>query len=190
MKVVEIVGYKRTDLGKTATKQLREEALVPAVLYGGEEVMHFAAPIYLFKDVVYTNEPCFVELNIEGTIRKGIMKAVQFHPVSDALTHVDFLELVDAKPVVMEIPVAFEGTSPGVLQGGKLTPKLRKLKVKALPEHMPSFVKVSIDGLELGKSVKVGDVKTDNYEVLYNPSVTIASVVVTRALRQAAQQGK
>ena len=185
MKTVEVVGFKRNDLGKTTAKRLRAEGNAPCVLYGGEEVIHFHAPMYLFNDIVYTPEACFVHLNIEGVEKKAILQDIQFHPVSEVIMHVDFLELVDDKPVKMEIPVSFVGKSPGLQMGGKLVAKLRKLKVRALPANMPSSVEVSVQGLELGKSVKVASVKTEDYEILYNPSVTIASIAIPRALRSA-----
>ncbi|WP_345375188.1 50S ribosomal protein L25/general stress protein Ctc [Algivirga pacifica] len=185
MKTVEVIGFRREDLGKSTSKKLRAEGNAPCVLYGGEEVIHFHAPMYLFKDIVYTPEACFVHLNIEGVEKKAILQDVQFHPVSEVIMHADFLELVDDKPVKMEIPVSFVGKSPGLQMGGKLVAKLRKLKVSALPANMPSSVEVSVEGLDLGKSVKVGSVEAKDFEILYNPSVTIASIAIPRALRSA-----
>lgn len=185
MKTVEVVGFKREDLGKSYSKRLRAEGNVPCVLYGGEENIHFHAPMYLFEDVIYTPEACFVLLNVEGVEKKAIVQDVQFHPVSEVLTHVDFLELSEDKPVKMEIPVSFVGNSPGLQMGGKLVTKLRKIKVSALPSNIPSTVEVSIEGLNLGQSVKVGTIKAENYEILYNASVTVGSIEIPRALRSA-----
>ncbi|PWJ45049.1 50S ribosomal protein L25/general stress protein Ctc [Sediminitomix flava] len=190
MKTVEVVGFKREDLGKSYAKRLRLEGLAPCVLYGGEETIHFAAPMILFRDIVYTPEVCFVELNIEGTIKKAVLQDVQFHPVSDVLLHADFLELKDDKAVKMEVPVKFVGSSPGLMVGGKLVSKLRKIKVKALPANMPENVEVSIEGLELGKSVRIGDIEAKDYEILYNSSVTVASIAIPRALKSAQSKGE
>ncbi|MEH0157983.1 50S ribosomal protein L25/general stress protein Ctc [Limibacter armeniacum] len=185
MKTVEVVGFKRADLGKTVAKRLRAEGNVPCVVYGKGEPVHFYAPMYLFREVVYTPEACFVKLNIEGEEKIAIIQDTQFHPVSETLMHADFLELQDDKPVKMEIPVSFVGTSPGLQMGGKLVAKLRKLKVRALPANMPQTVEVSVEGLDLGKSVKVAAVEAKDFEILYNPSVTIASIAIPRALRSA-----
>ncbi|MBB3699603.1 50S ribosomal protein L25/general stress protein Ctc [Flammeovirga yaeyamensis] len=185
MKTVDIIGYKREDLGKKAAKDLRAEGMAPCVIYGGEEPIHFAVPMYLFKDIIYTPEVCFVNINIEGVEKKAILQDYQLHPISEVLLHVDFLELNDSKEIKMEVPVKFVGSSPGLLTGGKLVAKLRKIKVKALPANMPENVEVSIEGLELGKSVRVGAIEAKDYEILYNDSVTVGSIAIPRALRSA-----
>lgn len=183
MKTVEIIGYKRANLGKKESKKLRLEANVPCVLYGGKEQVHFHSPMILFKDIVYTPDAQFVKINIEGKEYKAILQDVQFHPVNDIILHADFLELIDTKPMKMEIPVTLEGTAPGVVKGGKMLLKLRNIKVKALPKDMPEKIKVDVSHLDLGKSVKVGEIKAENYEILNSPLVSIATVEIPRALR-------
>ncbi|MFT6939074.1 MAG: large subunit ribosomal protein L25 [Cyclobacteriaceae bacterium] len=183
MKTVEIIGYNRANLGKTESKRLRAEGNAPCVLYGSGEQIHFYSPMILFKDVIYTPEARFVDLNIEGVKKKAILQDAQFHPVSEIIMHVDFLELDDKKEIKMAIPVRTEGVSPGVQNGGKLTMKLRHVSVKALPQNMPEFIKLDISGLKLGKTVKVAQLKTDGFEILNNPLVTIASVEVPRAMK-------
>ena len=126
-----------------------------------------------------------MELNIEGDIYPAIMQDLQFHPVNEMLMHVDFLQLDENREVKMEIPVRLVGTSPGVLAGGKLVTKLRKVKVKALPANLPDYLDVDISDLELGKSVKAGKIKAEGVTVLVNPSAPVATVTITRALRQA-----
>ncbi len=185
MRTVEIIGYKRANLGKQDAKRLRTEGNVPCVLYGGKEQVHFYAPMILFRDLVYTPEAAFVKLNIEGDEYDAIMQDIQFHPVSEIILHVDFLQLFDDKPIKMNIPVKFFGTSPGVVQGGKLLIKLPYVKVKALPANMPEVINMDISNLELGKSIKVGDIETKNFEVLNSARVTIASVAIPRALKSA-----
>ncbi|MDH5609775.1 MAG: 50S ribosomal protein L25/general stress protein Ctc [Cyclobacteriaceae bacterium] len=183
MKTVEIIGYNRANLGKAETRQLRAESNVPCVLYGGKEQVHFYSPMILFRDVVYTPEARFVDLNIEGEHRRAILQDVQFHPVSETLLHADFLELFDNKPVKMKIPIRTVGKAPGVQQGGKLIMKLTHLSVKALPNDMPDFIDLDISSLALGKTVKVKAIEAKNFEILTSPLVSIASVEVPRAMR-------
>ena len=183
MKNVEIIGFKRANLGKKESKDLRLEGNVPCVMYGGKEQIHFYAPMILFRDLVYTGDAHMVDLNIEGTTYNCILQDIQFHPVSETILHADFLQLFDKKAVKMDIPVKFEGTSPGVIAGGKMITKLRKITVKALPADMPDYISVDISNLALGKSVKVNEITPGNYEILNNPANSIATVEVPRALR-------
>ncbi|WP_187264361.1 50S ribosomal protein L25/general stress protein Ctc [Pontibacter beigongshangensis] len=185
MQKLEIIGFKRANLGKQTTKELRNESYVPGVLYGGAEQVHFYAPAILFRDLVYAPEVYEVDLNIEGTHYRAILQDLQFHPVNEMLLHVDFLELQDDKPVKMDVPVRFVGVSPGVLLGGKLVTKLRKLRIKALPANLPDAIDVNISELELGKSIKVNKVVPNNFEILSNPSAPIATVTIPRALKSA-----
>lgn len=185
MKTLEIIGFKRANLGKQQTKELRNESNVPGVLYGNGEQVHFYSPVILFRDLIYSPEVYEVDLNIEGTHYRAILQDAQFHPVNEMLLHVDFLQLQDDKPVKMDIPVKFVGTSPGVIAGGKLSVKLRALKIKALPANLPDYVEVDISDLELGKSIKVAKVKAQNYEILTNPNAPIATVTIPRALKSA-----
>ncbi len=180
-----MIGYKRNELGTKRSKALRAEGNVPCVLYGSDENVHFYTPMILFRDLVYTPNVYFVNMDIEGTEYKCILQDIQFHPVSEVILHADFLLLQDDKEVKMEIPVSFVGTSPGLQKGGKLVTKLRKIKVRSLPQNMPDNIEVSIEGLELGKSVKVGSIPADNFTILNNPLVTVASVEIPRALRSA-----
>ena len=183
MKTVEIIGYQRANLGKSEAKQLRAEGNVPCVLYGGKEQTHFHAPMILFRDVIYTPEARFVELNIEGKKVKAILQDAQFHPVSEVILHADFLELFDDKPVQMDIPVKTVGNAPGVQNGGKLIMKQTHLKVKSIPASMPDFIEVDINDLKLGKTKKVGELPTGDYEIQNSSLVTICSVEVPRAMR-------
>ncbi|MCX2738821.1 50S ribosomal protein L25/general stress protein Ctc [Pontibacter anaerobius] len=185
MKTLEIIGFKRANLGKQQSKELRNESYVPGVLYGGGEQVHFYAPVILFRDLIYTPEVHEVDLNIEGTHYRAILQDAQYHPVNEMLLHVDFLELQDDKPVKIDVPVKFVGNSPGVMAGGKLVTKLRAIKIKALPANLPDFVEVNISELELGKSIKVSRIKPENYEILTNPSAPIATVTIPRALKSA-----
>jgi len=183
MQTVEIIGYKRANLGKTESKAIRAEGNVPCVLYGGKDQVHFHSPVILFRPLLYTPNAYQVKLNIEGEERLAILQDAQFHPVSEMLLHADFLELRNDKAVKMDIPVRTTGTAPGVSKGGKLVMKLRKLTIKALPKDMPDFIDVDISALDLGRSAKVGELTAENYEIVNSPLVSICSVEIPRALR-------
>lgn len=183
MRTVEIIGYKRANLGKSESKHLRADGKVPCVLYGGSEQIHFYAPTIQFRDIVYTPEPAFIKLNIEGHEVEAILQDSQFHPVSEAMLHADFLQLTRGTLIKMEIPVKTVGASPGVENGGALSVKRPKLVVQALPKDMPDCITVDVSELQLGKSTKVGELPTGNYTILNSPLVTIASVAIPRALR-------
>jgi large subunit ribosomal protein L25 len=185
MKTIAISGSPRENVGKRDAKELRYEGKVPAVLYGGKEQQHFAVVIADLRDVIYTPDVNFVEIEVNGTKTKAIVKDTQFHPLTDILMHIDFLQLFDEKEIVMEIPVKLAGTSPGVKMGGKLIQKLRKLRVKALPANMPQNVEVSIEKLDVGSLVRVRDLKGDKYAITNTPEDTIVSVAMSRALKQA-----
>ncbi|MBF9222268.1 50S ribosomal protein L25/general stress protein Ctc [Hymenobacter ruricola] len=190
MKSLEIVGFKRANLGKTDAKALRLDAQVPCVLYGGKDTVHFSVPAILFRELLYTPEAHIVDLNVEGTQYRAIVQEAQFHPVNEMLLHVDFLELEEGKEVKMDIPVKYIGVSPGVLAGGKLVSKLRKVKVRATADNLPDYVEVNISGLELGKSIKVGAVEPKNYTILTNAAAPIATIAIPRALKGEMAAGK
>lgn len=183
MKTVEIIGYQRANLGKSESKRLREEGYVPCVVYGGEKQIHFYSPMILFKELVYTSEAHFVNLNIEGQEMQAILQDIQFHPVSEIIMHADFLQLFEGKFITMDIPVRATGTAPGIMKGGKLIRKLHYLTVRALPKNMPEFIEIDVSGLDLGQSLKVREVATENFEILNSPQVSITGVEVPRALR-------
>ena len=184
MKSITIEGQLRTDSGKKATRQLRSQQLVPGVIYGGSQEINFSAPATAFKDIVYTSDFILTEVKIDGKSYRCILKDIQFHKVTDALLHVDFLELVDDKKVIATLPLKFIGTPAGVKAGGKLVTKMKALKVKAFPKYLREHIDVNIDKLELNENVRVEDVKMENMEVLNSPRIPIASVTMTRQLKQ------
>lgn len=188
MKTIAISGSPRENVGKSDAKALRYEGNAPAVLYGGSTQKHFSVNVADMRDLIFTPEVHFVELNLEGSSHKAIIKEMQFHPLTDKLLHVDFLELFDDKAIVMEIPVKLKGTSPGVKMGGKLVQKKRKLRVRALPADMPQNVEVSIEKLEVGGNIRVRNVQVNNYAIINAQDDTIVSVVMSRALKQAEQE--
>jgi large subunit ribosomal protein L25 len=189
MKTIAISGSPRENVGKRDAKELRYEGKVPAVLYGGTEQAHFAVVSTELKDAIYTPEANFVEITLGTQKVKAIIKELQFHPLTDLLLHVDFLQLFDDKEIVMEIPIKLTGTSPGVKMGGKLVQKLRKLRVKSLPKDMPQTVEVSISKMEVGSLFRVRDLEKGDYVITNTPEDTIVSVGMSRALKQAEQAG-
>lgn len=183
MKSIEIVGFKRANLGKTTAKSARENSNVPCVLYGGKEQFHFEAPMALFRDLVYTPNATLVDLNIEGKTFKAKLQDIQFHPVSEMIMHADFLQIFDDKEVKIEVPVKLIGTPEGVAKGGKLVQKLRKLKIKALPKNLPDFVELDVTALDLGKTYKVSQIKADKFTILNVASVPVVTIDIPRALK-------
>jgi large subunit ribosomal protein L25 len=162
--------------------------LVPAVLYGGPTQTHFAVSAADLRAVVYTPVVHFIDLQIAGVTSQAIIKDLQFHPLTEQIIHVDFLLLDEKKPVTIEIPIKLTGSSSGVKAGGKLVQKLRKLRIKALPKDHLDAIEVSIEGLEVGKSVKVSEINLPNLTITNAKEDTIVSVTTSRALRQAEQE--
>lgn len=182
METLEILGYKRDDLKKSEMKSLRNEGHIPCVLYGKDELLHFYAPAIQFRELVYTLKPHFVDLNIEGDQYKAIKQQVQTHPVNDSIMHVDFLKIKDGQTIKMEIPVEFEGSSKGVIKGGRMVVKLSTLTVKTTSEQMPEKITVNIAKLDLGQSVRIKDLEQSGYEILNPENNPIITVEVPRGL--------
>lgn len=188
MKTIEIIGYRRANLGKSESKRIRENGDVPCVLYGGDNQVHFHSPMILFRDLVYTNEAHFVHLNIEGEECKAILQEVQFHPVSEILLHADFLRIGEDRKIKMEIPVRLVGVAPGVSKGGALIRKRASLKVYGFPKDMPDHIDVDVSGLDFHHAVKVGDMVMEGLEFLDPKAAAIAAVEVPRAAKLAADE--
>ncbi len=184
MKTITIEGQLRTGLGKGAARQLRSQGNVPGVIYGGAKELSFFAPSSAFKTLVYTPSFQIAEVNLDGSTYRCILKDLQFDKVSDELIHVDLLELVEDKKVIATIPIKFTGVSVGVKAGGRLVTKMKALKVKTLPKYLKEFIEVSIDDLELNGNIRVQDVKEEHFEIVNSPRIPIASVVLTRQLKQ------
>ena len=196
MKSIEIKGSLRTDLGKKATRELRKNNGVPCVLYGVKKdengvpaATHFTVPVEGLRKLVYTPNIYLVNLDIDGTVVTAIMKDLQFHPVTDAILHVDFLQVEENKAIAMEVPVQLEGLAEGVRAGGKLALQIRKLKVKALYNAIPERLVIDVTPLGLGKTIKVGELSYEGLELLNAKDAVVCAVKLTRAARgtQAAQ---
>lgn len=186
MKTFELKGTVRNELGKKVSKVERQNGNVPCVLYGGKENLHFTATMADLRKLIYSPEVYVVELDIDGKKSKAVLKDLQFHPVSDAVLHIDFLEINDSKPVVVEIPVKLEGLAEGVKAGGKMSLEMRKLKVKGIYTNIPETIVLDVTNLGLGKSIQVGHLNFENIEFLNAKNAVVAQVKLTRAARGAA----
>ncbi|HMR85417.1 MAG TPA: 50S ribosomal protein L25 [Niabella sp.] len=184
MKTITIEGQLRTDFGKRATRQIRSQGSVPAVIYGGAKEISFSASAASFKPIVYTPNFQLAEVKVDGATYKCILKDLQFDKVTDALIHVDLLELVDDKKVIATVPLKFTGTAKGVKAGGRFVSKIKSVKVKTLPRHLAETIEVPIDELDINGNIRVEDIKAPEMEILNSPRIPIASVVMTRQLRQ------
>ena len=183
MKKLEIVGYKRANLGRNESQTVRAEGNIPCVLYGGQEQIHFYAPNILFRELLFTPDLYEVTLNIEGDEYRAVLQETQFHPVSDALLHADFLQIIDGKPIKVAVPVRIIGNAPGVQKGGKLITRVRKLRVRGLAENIPDYIDVNVSQLDLGKSIRVGQIPVKDIELLESTSNPVATIEIPRALR-------
>ena len=188
MKSITIKGSERENVGKKATKAVRDAGMVPCVIYGGNQPVHFVADERAFKDLVYTPNAHTVVVELNGASTNVIMQDIQFHPVSDRILHIDFFQLSDDKEIVMEVPVKITGTSPGVLLGGVLRLNQRRLKVKALPKNLPDFVEASISELEMGNKLYVTKLETNNFKLMHPDNTVVCQVRISRAAMKAAQE--
>ena len=190
MRSIEIKGTARTIAERSseqarALKAIRKNNGVPCVLYGGKEVVHFTVPAEGLRNLVYTPHIYVVDLDIDGKKVNAIMKDIQFHPVKDNILHVDFYQIDESKPIVMEVPVQLEGLAEGVKAGGKLALQIRKLKVKALYNLIPERLTIDVTNLQLGKTIKVGELSYEGLELLNAKEAVVCAVKLTRAARGA-----
>ena len=188
MRVVSMSGSLRENVGKKDAKALRRDAKVPCVMYGKGEQILFSVDQTAFQRILFNPEPCYVEITINGTAHRAMLKDIDFHPVTEIVYHADFYELSDDKPIVMSIPVHTTGTSKGVMRGGKLVYKQKRVNVKALPANMPSEIMLDITNLDVAQSIKVQDVASDKYEIMNAKTSDIVIVNSTRAAVEAAAE--
>ncbi len=186
MKVIALKGALRSGLGKSANKQIRKEGKVPCVVYGKGENIHFSVYQADFKNLVYTPNTYLVQLNIDGAVKLAKVQELQYHPTSEDIVHADFYEVSADSPISIPVPVKVVGNSPGVRAGGKLQLKIKKLNVLALIADLPEYIEVNIDNLQIGKSVKVGEISLDKLQLLDSENNSIVSCIVTRAAKSAA----
>lgn len=193
MKEINLSGKKRTDVGKKASKLMRKEGLVPCNMYGekkGEnglpEALSFAIPAADLRKLIYTPHIYVVNLDIDGETHKAVLKELQFHPVSDALLHVDFYEINEEKPITIGIPVKLNGLAQGVRDGGRINLSIRKINVTAPYQVIPEHLDIDVTNLRLGKSIKVGELSFEGLEIATPAEVIVCSVKTTRASKSAA----
>ena len=170
---------------KRALKAMRKNEEIPAVLYGGEEVVHFTVTKDSIRNLVYSPEIFAVELTIDGKKTMAVVKDIQFQPVTDGILHMDFLEVSEQKPIAMEVPVVLEGHAEGVKAGGKLTLQMRKLRVKAVYTQIPEKLFINVDHLGLGKTIQVGALHFEGLELLNAKNAVVCAVQLTGAARGA-----
>jgi large subunit ribosomal protein L25 len=180
MKTAKIKVKKREKLGKSETRRLRNEEMVPCVLYGGDKNYHFYGHHNDFSKLVFTHDVYLLEIDMEGEVHKAITQEVQFHPVTDRILHIDYVEVFEDKPVVATIPVELTGSSAGVRNGGKLRQRRRYLKVKGLVANMPEKLEIDITNLDIGQVIKIGDLEYPDLEILDPSRSMIVSVVSSR----------
>ena len=185
MKTFQIKGTARLAVGKKSNKALRVQDLVPCVIYGGDKIVHFQAHENEFRKLIYTPKVYQTQIDVDGVIYNAFMQALQFHPVTDKLLHIDFLEIRENVPVKLQIPVRLDGYAKGIQQGGRLKANLRTLKAKGFSKDFPDEIVIDVTELNLSESIRVGDVKVPGIEILNAKSVPVATVVVTRAARAA-----
>lgn len=188
MKSISIKGQERESVGKSATKAARNAGLVPCVIYGGQQVVHFTAEEKVFKNLVYTPNVHTVAIDLGSKKVDAILQDIQFDPVTDKILHIDFYELDANKEITMEVPVKVVGNSKGVLAGGVLRLNQRKLKVRALPSALPDFVEADISDLDMGNKLYVTSIPTNNFKLLHPDNTVVAQVRVSRAAMKAAQE--
>lgn len=180
MKTLNLTGTQRKSIGRTNAQAARREGKVPCVLYGGKDIVHFEAVEKDFKPLVYTGDVHMIKLDVGGKQTDAILQAIQFHPVTDKIMHVDFLEVLGDKPVVMDIPVKLMGTSVGVKEGGKLLKKLTRIRVKAPISRIPGTIDLDIEPLKIGDYIRIKDLKYEGVTFLHEQNVTVVAVKVTR----------
>lgn len=190
MKTISISAKKRTDLGKKSTRELRKSLNVPCVMYGGEEVLHFYALANELRHILYTPDVYIIDLDIDGDKRKAIMQEVQFHPVTDAVLHIDFVEVFDNKPVIVNLPIMITGSSIGIKNGGKFRQRRRVLKVRGLHKNLPDFLEVDITNVDIGDVIKIGDLSYEDIEILDPVRSMILSVVSSRIAAKGMEAGE
>jgi large subunit ribosomal protein L25 len=180
MKSITIQGTKRENVGKKSTKALRDAELVPCVVYGGEQPIHFSTEEKSFKNLVYTPEAHTVVIELDGKKTEAVLQDIQFHPITDKILHVDFYQLSANKPVVMSVPVRVIGRAKGVVAGGVLRQSFRKLTLKAIPANLPDEIVIDVTPLRIGNKLYVGDIKNDAYTFLHPDNAVIAAVKMSR----------
>lgn len=188
MKTFELKGTLRTALGKKDSAKLRAEEQVPCVIYGEEAPMHIAVSQKAIAKLIYTPEVYIVNIEVDGKVYPSYMQDIQFHAVSDAVTHIDFLRIYDDKPIKLELPVSVVGFAKGIRKGGKLQVEVRRLQVFGKAKDLPNTIDINVEDLDLGQSLRVSDINIEGLTILNNKSIPVVRVAITRAARAAMNQ--
>ena len=189
MEVFKLQAKPRTDLGKKGTKSDRKQNVVPCVLYGSDEIQHFTVAPLDLRTLVYSPKFQVVEVDLDGTLHKCILKDVQYHPVDERILHIDFLRLVEDHPVKVNVPISFQGLAVGIKSGGKLIKKMRNVTIKTTPDRLMDQIVLDTTPMELGQSLRIKDLKEyEGVEVLNNENIPIATIEVPRALRTGTEE--
>jgi large subunit ribosomal protein L25 len=181
MKTVSMSGSPRESVGKKDAKLQRSEGKIPCVLYGGKEQYKFIADEKSFHQIVFTPDSFFIKLNLDGKIHDCVLKDIQYHPVSDTILHADFIEFDLDKPLTMSVPVKFTGNAPGLIKGGQMVKKFRKLNIRALPPDMPESIVIDISELDIDQKITIGELVQEKYKILEQPERYIIAIRATRA---------
>lgn len=195
MKTYTLTAEMRTEKGKKAAKNLRKEGIIPANLYGlGKENMNLVVKEREVNNLIYTPDTYAIDLTVNGELRKAVLKEIQFHPVTDKILHIDFLEVDTIKPINMQIPIVLEGLAEGVRAGGKLVKEMRKITVRATYDKIPERVTIDVTPLKLGETIQIGALSFEGLEIMNAKNAVVVAVRLTRAARgaaaAAAQAGK
>lgn len=190
MQEFKIEGVKRESLGKKESVAIRNSGRIPCVIYGGKDQLHFHGEELVLEKLISTPKVYVVDINIAGKSEKAILQDVQFHPVSDKIIHMDFLKVSDSNPITVKLPVKLEGNPEGVLQGGKLQVKMRKIKVKGLINNLPDELVIDISSVGLGQSVKIETLSFNSIEILESKNAVVCAVKLTRSAVKAPEGGK
>ncbi|MCB0836013.1 MAG: 50S ribosomal protein L25 [Bacteroidetes bacterium] len=185
MKTTELQAQARETVGKKENKALRNSGQVPAVLYNNSEATHIYVDYKELQPILFARDTYIIKLNVDGKASNAIIREAQYHPVTEKILHVDFLQVTDEKPVVLTLPVNLVGSPVGVSKGGKLVTKLRRIKVKGIPSQLPEKVEINVSQLDLGQTIKIVDANIQGLEIVTNASTGVASVEIPRALRSA-----
>lgn len=180
MKSITIEGTQREELGSKSAKQLKRDGQVPCVIYGGDEPIHFYAEQGSFRDLVYTPQAYVVEVKVGDKTVKAVMQDIQFHPVSDLIEHIDFIQLIDGKAVSIDVPVNLIGNARGVRNGGRLKFNLRKLRVRATENNLPESIDINIENLRIGQSIRIDSLDHPNFDILNAQSAVVVSIQTAR----------
>jgi len=190
MNTVSLSGALRSHVGKKDAKAQRKQGKVPCVIYGGKEQKHFTLNQIDFKEIIFTPEVNIIKIELGDKTYETILQDIQYHPVTDEVLHADFLELTPGKPVTLAIPVELQGTAPGIIKGGRLLLKLRKIRIRGLIEDIPQHIVLNVSKLDLGKSIKVKEVMNDKLQFLDPANAVIVNVKTARGIADEDEEGE